>query len=86
MSEEVEHNWRLAQALSESLDIPVATEDAQALEQKLIAMGNNAMAHGFNLARQMCLQTVANRPLSDNAAVMCDRIDIAESIQKVGTA
>ena len=86
MTEEVEHNWRLAQALSESLGIPVTTEDAPALEQKLIAMGNNAATHGFNLARQMCYQVVANRPLSDNAEIMCDRVDIAEALLKVGAA
>lgn len=86
MTEEVEHNWRLAQALSEALGIPVMTEHAEALENRLTTMGNNAMAHGFNLARQMCFQVVANRPISDNAEIMCDRMDIAEAIQKVGAA
>jgi hypothetical protein len=86
MTEEVEHNWRLAQALSEALGIPVSTEDAPALENRLTVMGQNAMAQGFTLARNMCFQVVAQRPISDNAEIMCDRIDIAEAIQKVGAA
>ena len=84
MTQEVEHKWQLAQALSEALGIPVTIENAVELENRLTTMGNNAMAHGFNLARQMCFQAVANRPISDNADVMCERIDIAEVIQKVG--
>ena len=86
MTEETQHNWKLAQALSETLGIPVTTENAMELENRLIAMGNNAMAHGFNLARQMCFQAVATRPVSDNAEIMCERMDIAEAIQKVGAA
>ncbi|MBU3577531.1 hypothetical protein [Polynucleobacter sp. UK-Kesae-W10] len=86
MTEEVEHNWRLAQALSEALGIPVMIENAVELENRLTAMSNNAMAHGFSLARDMCFRVVATRPVSDNAEIMCDRIDIAEAIQKVGSA
>jgi hypothetical protein len=86
MTEEVEHNWKLAQALSEALGVPVMTENAVELENRLTAMGNNAMAHGFALARDMCFRAVATRPISDNAEVMCERMDIAEAIQKVGAA
>ena len=86
MTEEVTHNWQLAQALSESLGIPVMTENAEDLQNRLIAMGNNAMSRGFYMARDLCYQAVANRPISDNAEIMCDRIDIAEAIQKVGAA
>lgn len=48
----------LAIALSRTLGIPVASEDAVELEQRLTAMIQNAFAKGAELAREECCKAI----------------------------
>ena len=63
----------LATALSRTLGIPVATEDAEQLELRLIAMCQNAFAKGMELEREACAK-VCEDDFGNGALNLADAI------------